>query len=290
MSCVPGDWLLDLTLSVDYPRKPGVLTGAELSIGYGEIVGLVGQSGSGKTTLGMAIPRLVSAPGARVSGRLVFRGEDLLTCTERRIRSIRGKDIGVVFQGAQSALNPALRLGTQLREVWRAHRSRSEWKARGQEHAKELLRAMGLPSDDAFLRRYPAEISIGQAQRVLIAMAVMHSPALVIADEPTSALDMVTQAEVLKLLRELRDNLGTSVLFISHDLGAVAALCDRIGILFNGRIVETIHAERIFSAPQHAYTRSLIEAIPFPHARALAPQGPLAGVPGPNTLAEATGT
>jgi ABC-type dipeptide/oligopeptide/nickel transport system ATPase component len=272
MPCVPGNWLLDLTLSVDYPRRPGVLTGAELSIGYGEIVGLVGQSGSGKTTLGMAIPRLVSASAARVSGRLLFRGEDLLSYTQRRMRSIRGKDIGVVFQGAQSALNPALRLGTQLREVWRAHRSRWEWKARGQEHAKELLRAMGLPADDAFLRRYPAEISIGQAQRVLIAMAVMHSPALVIADEPTSALDIVTQAEVLKLLRELRDNLGTSVLFISHDLGAVASLCDRIAILFNGAIVETIRAERLFSEPQHPYTRSLIEAIPVPYARSLATQ------------------
>ena len=175
---------------------------------------------------------------------------------------MRGKEIGVVFQGASSALNPALRLGVQLREVWRAHRSAREWDTVGLAQAYAVLRAMQLPGDETFLARFPAQISVGQAQRVLIAMAVMHHPALVIADEPTSALDMVTQAEVLGLMSSLRDGFGSSLLFISHDLAAVGAVCDRIAILRDGEIVEMGPPATIFAAPRHSYTRSLIAAIP----------------------------
>ena len=257
--------LLRINLSVGYPGKPEVLRALELALDEREIVGLVGQSGSGKSTLGLAIPRLLGA-SARVSGEIRYRGRDLLTLPEREMRCIRGKEIAVVFQGAASALNPALRLGTQLREVWRAHRDAREWPGEGRKHAAGLLASMQLPYDEEFLGRYPGQISIGQAQRVLIAMAVMHRPALVIADEPTSALDMVTQAEVLELMRGLRDRFGSSLLFISHDLAAVAAVCDRLAILCDGQIVEMGPTAQIFAAARHPYTQSLLRAMP---ARAL---------------------
>ena len=253
--------LLRTRLSVGYPGKPAVLQELELAIGEGEIVGLVGQSGSGKSTLGLAIPRLLVTT-AQVSGEIRYRGENLLKRSEREMRRIRGKEIAVVFQGAASALNPARRLGAQLWEVWRAHRSRSDWNTEGREQAMALLRTMQLPDDEAFLRRYPSEISIGQAQRVLVAMAVMHRPALVIADEPTSALDMVTQAEVLGLMRSLRDQFGSSLLFISHDLAAVSAVCDRLAILREGQIVEMGPTAEIFAGARHPYTKALIRAMP----------------------------
>jgi peptide/nickel transport system ATP-binding protein len=253
--------LLRISLGVGYPGKPDVLRALELAIEEREIVGLVGQSGSGKSTLGLAIPRLLPST-ARVSGEIRYRGTDLLRRSEREMRRIRGKEVAVVFQGASSALNPALRLGIQLREVWRAHRSGREWNREGREQAAALLAAMQLPHDDAFLERYPSQISIGQAQRVLIAMALMHRPALVIADEPTSALDMVTQAEVLGLMRALRDRFGSSLLFISHDLAAVAAVCDRLAILRDGRIVEMGPTAEIFAAARHPYTQALLRAMP----------------------------
>jgi ABC-type dipeptide/oligopeptide/nickel transport system ATPase component len=253
--------LLRVRISVEYPGKPRVLRQLALEIGEAEIVGLVGQSGSGKSTLGLAIPRLLAGT-ARVSGEIRYRGEELLRLSAGEMRRIRGKEIGVVFQGASSALNPALRLGVQLREAWRAHRSAREWKTLGRAHCSELLGRMHLPGDDGFLNRYPGQISIGQAQRVLIAMAVMHQPALVIADEPTSALDMVTQAEVLQLMRGLRDFFGGSLLFISHDLAAVSAICDRLAILRDGEIVETGATAELFAAPRHPYTRMLLAAMP----------------------------
>jgi ABC-type dipeptide/oligopeptide/nickel transport system ATPase component len=263
--------LLHVRLSVDYPRKPKVLNELELTIGEGEILGLVGQSGSGKSTLGLAIPRLL--PGtARVTGEIRYRGEDLLRYPAGEMRRIRGKEIGVVFQGASSALNPALRLGVQLREVWRAHRSAGEWKTEGCTRCAVLLGSMQLPGGDAFLERYPSQISIGQAQRILIAMALMHRPALVIADEPTSALDMVTQAEVLHLMRGLRERFGSSLLFISHDLAAVSAACDRLAILRDGEIVESGAAAEMFATPCHPYTQTLLGAM-----NNLYPGGPSAG-------------
>ncbi len=253
--------LLHVRLTVDYPGNPKVLNELTLTIAEGEIVGLVGQSGSGKSTLGMAIPRLL--PGsARVTGEVLYRGEDLLRYPARAMRRMRGKKIGVVFQGASSALNPALRLGVQLREVWRAHRRAGEWKKAGRAECAVLLADMQLPGDSAFLDRYPSQISIGQAQRLLIAMAVLHRPPLVIADEPTSALDMVTQAEVLGLMRRLRDEFGTSLLFISHDLAAVSAVCDRLAILRHGEIVEMGATPDIFASPRHPYTQTLLRAMP----------------------------
>jgi ABC-type dipeptide/oligopeptide/nickel transport system ATPase component len=175
------------------------------------------------------------------------------------MRESRGRVMSLVPQGASGALNPALRIGTQLREAWNAHSSVS-WDAAWPD-VEQLLVACGLPGDDTLLRRFPSEISIGQAQRVLIVMALMHRPSLVIADEPTSALDVITQSDVLDLLASFTVQRRTSVLLISHDLSVVAAACDRIAILHEGQVVECGAAERVLTAPEHAYTRELVGAL-----------------------------
>jgi len=194
-------------------------------------------------------------PGLRV--RFGMPG---LALSERAMRELRGRRIALVLQSPLSALNPALRIGTQLKEAWRAH-SGSGREACHRAIA-EALASVSLHEGEAFLRRFPSEVSVGQAQRVLIAMAILHRPSLLIADEPTSALDAITQAEVLALFGSLNRKLGTAVLYISHDLLSVAALCHRIAILEAGEIVETASSERIFTLPAHPYTQRLISALP----------------------------
>lgn len=262
--------LLDVDITVDYPGKPGVLKGLQLAVEPGEIAGLIGESGSGKSTLALALMRLLDPRSSSIRGSVCFRGQNLLQLNERQMRRIRGKEIGLVLQSASSALNPVLRIEDQLREAWRAHES-GRW-SEGREHVANLLQRMELPADDAFLRKYPSQVSIGQAQRILIAMAVMHRPALILADEPTSALDVITQARVLRLLRELATTWDIAVLYISHDLPSVASVCDRLCILRKGEIVESGPCAEIFAAPVHPYTRDLIDALPFRHL----PAAPLA--------------
>lgn len=247
--------LLSARLSVDYPNRSEVLSGVELGIAPGEIVGLVGESGSGKSTLALALVRLLQFRGGTARGRLQFRGRDLLTLSERQMRAVRGREIGLVLQSPTSALNPSMRIGRQILESWRAHRE-------GTPDLLEVLDTVNLPADKSFLERYPAQLSVGQAQRVLIGMAILHRPALLIADEPTSALDAVTQAEILKLFTRLNRQMGMAVLYISHDLLSVASLCHRIAILQNGRMVETNTTDEIFHSPRHPYTQALLQAIP----------------------------
>lgn len=254
------DAFLSVSLTVGYRNKPQVLRSLHLRMGQGEVLGLIGQSGSGKSTLALTILRLLEMKGGSVQGSVVFQGRDLLQLKEREMRDVRGNEIGLVLQSPLSSLNPALRIGTQLLETWKAHASgpREEAMCR----IKDALASVSLPNDDEFLRRYPAQLSVGQAQRVLIAMAVMHRPALLIADEPTSALDVITQKEILQLFRKLNRELGTAILFISHDLLSVGAICDRIAILNAGEIVECGPTNEIFSRPSHLYTKCLIEALP----------------------------
>lgn len=251
---------LSLSLDVSYRNKPEALKSVFLQMRQGEVLGLIGQSGSGKSTLALAILRLLELKGGKASGTIFFQGRDLLKLKEREMRALRGSEIGLVLQSPLSSLNPALRIGTQLTEAWKAHASgpRDEAKSRIQ----DALIAVSLPSDDEFLRRFPSQLSVGQAQRVLIAMAVMHRPALLIADEPTSALDVITQAEVLQLFRKLNQDLSTGILYISHDLLSVATICDRIAILNQGEIVECGLTGQIFNHPVHPYTKKLIAALP----------------------------
>ena len=256
----PGEPLLSVNLSVDYAGKPGVLRNAALDVHRGEVLGLVGQSGSGKSTLGLAILRLLDPAAAQVKGRIDFQGQDLLGVSEREMQRVRGREIGLVLQSPLASLNPSLRIGSQLMEAWRAHSDGPFEKA--QEYLLDLLSAVSLPAEEGFLRRYPRQLSVGLAQRVLIAMALVHGPSLILADEPTSALDMITQSEILELLARINRERKTAILYISHDLLSVATLCHRVAILHERRIVECGAVEQIFRAPQHPYTRKLIEAIP----------------------------
>jgi ABC-type dipeptide/oligopeptide/nickel transport system ATPase component len=252
--------LLSLRLSVDYKQKAGVLRDAAIDLRHGEILGLVGQSGSGKSTLSLAILRLLHLKGGTARGTLLFKEQNLFTKTEAEMRSLRGREISIVLQSPLSALNPALRIGSQLGEAWRAHAhgTREECSTA----IKAALTNVSLPNDPAFLRRKPSQLSVGQAQRVIIAMAILHRPSLLIADEPTSALDTITQSEVLALFAQLNRDLGTSILYISHDLVSVAALCQRIAIMNAGEIVECGPPAQIFGAPRHAYTQRLVAALP----------------------------
>lgn len=254
--------LLQLQLrEVGYDRrKPAVLRGLSLEVNAGEIVGLVGQSGSGKTTLGLSILRLLPRHCA-IDGNINFRGRDLLSLREREMRALRGAEIGLVLQNPLAALNPALRIGTQFTEAWRAHTPKGR-PEEIEQHILATLQDVSLPPDRDFLRRYPRSLSVGMAQRVLIAMAILHRPPLVIADEPTSALDALTQADILALFAQLNRQRGTAMLYISHDLLSVASLCHRVAILHQGQIAEQGPTAAIFHRPQHPYTRQLLAALP----------------------------
>ena len=254
-----SDTLLSIQASVRYGEKT-VLRDVSLELGRGEVLGIVGQSGCGKSSLALALLGLLKLKGGRAEGSLRFNGADLLALSESGFRKLRGKDIALVLQSPMSALNPALRIGTQLREAWNLHASGSKEECR--KAIQQAMTDVSLPSDDEFLRRFPSQLSVGQAQRVLIGMAILHRPALLIADEATSALDAITAAEVLKLFAELNQRLGMTILFISHDLPSVANLCHRIAIVHQGAIVESGTPQQIFTAPSHPYTRQLVNALP----------------------------
>jgi ABC-type dipeptide/oligopeptide/nickel transport system ATPase component len=208
----------------------------------------------------MAILGLLSRKRATVEGSIVFQGADLLQMKERDLRGLRGRSLSLVLQSPLSSLNPALRIRTQLREAWRAHAQGTAQDC--QTVIESAMNSVSLPADPDFLRKYPAQLSVGQAQRVLIAMAVMHHPALLVADEATSALDVITQSEILALFTQLNREIGMSILYISHDLPSVAGICQRIAILHEGQIVECGSTEQVFKAPAHPYTRRLMESLP----------------------------
>jgi len=252
--------LLSAQVTVAYSGKGPVLRAATIEVGEGEIVGLVGQSGSGKSTLALTILGLLDCKHAHVTGSLVFRGRDLLKLRERELRMLRGRAMSLVLQSPLTSLNPALRIRTQMREAWKVHGNGT---AADRESAiQSALASAALSSYPELLQRFPSQLSVGQAQRVLIAMALLHRPALLIADEATSALDVITQSEILALFATLNRETGTSILYISHDLPSVASICHRIAILHEGQIVECGPTAQLFSEPSHPYTRQLIAAQP----------------------------
>jgi peptide/nickel transport system ATP-binding protein len=246
--------LLNLRISVEYGEKR-VLNELALGVEHGEIMGLVGRSGEGKSTIALSILGLLGLKGGRCSGEILFQDRDLLKLHPREMRRLRGKEIALVPQSPLAALNPNVRLGSQLEEAWRAHeKGKPDW--------QPLLESVSLPAEESFLRQYPRNLSVGLAQRFLIAMAILHNPALLLADESTSALDTITQAEILGLFKRLNRERGIAILYIPHDLASVASLCHRVAILREGEIVECGGAEEVFRNPRNGYTRELIAAIP----------------------------
>ncbi len=251
-------------LSVQFFTHQGVVRALEevdLAIQPGEIMGLVGETGCGKSVMARSILRLIPQPPGTISGGVIlFKGEDILRVRPRRLREIRGNRISMIFQEPMSSLNPVFTVGNQMEEVIILHQRVDRKKARG--IAVEMLQQVNMPDPAQVLTKYPHELSGGMRQRVMIAMELSCRPDLLIADEPTTALDVTVQAQVLTILVDLVKRLGTSVLFISHDLGVIAQLCDRVSVMYAGRIVETAPVTRLFAAPRHPYTRGLLQAIP----------------------------
>ena len=245
-----------------------------LRVRPGEVLGLVGESGSGKTTVGMALLGYTRRGGEVSSGSMIIDGEELTRLHDRELRALRGSTVSYIPQDPGTALNPALRIGTQLSETLEAHaEGRSE--AERKQRIREVLEEVALPSDDAFLRRYPHQLSGGQQQRVAITMAFANRPKVIVCDEPTTGLDVTTQARVLETIRELSRSHGVTALYISHDLAVVAELADQVAVMYGGRIVEQATCEQLFSAPRHPYTARLLRAIPD-----LAGKREVVGIPG----------
>jgi oligopeptide/dipeptide ABC transporter ATP-binding protein len=265
-------------LRVDFATDHGwanVVNGVSFGVGENEIVGLVGESGSGKTVTGLSILGLVpSPPGRKSGGHIWFRGEDLTEVSTDRLRQVRGDEISMIFQEPMTSLNPAFTVGDQIAETYRRHRGVSRNAA--MTRAVEVLDLVGIPNARQRAREYPHEFSGGMRQRVMIAMALCCDPKLLIADEPTTALDVTVQAQILELLVSMRDELGMGIIFITHDLGVVAEICDRVVVMYAGEVVETSPADDLFGQPRHPYTEGLLSAMPQLGSRS----GRLASIPG----------
>jgi peptide/nickel transport system ATP-binding protein len=250
-------------LRVEFPSEDGVVhavDGITYQVFPGRTLGIVGESGSGKTVSSLTALGLTRRQGARISGRILFEGQDLLTLSEDSMRAIRGNDIAMVFQDPLSSLHPLYKVGRQLTEAVRAHRDVSKSAAR--ERAIELLGLVGIPDPTGRVDQYPHEFSGGMRQRVMIAMALANEPKLLFADEPTTALDVTVQAQILALMERLQRELGMAIVIITHDLGVVAEMADEIAVMYAGRIVETTSAARLFASPEHPYTWGLLKSIP----------------------------
>jgi peptide/nickel transport system ATP-binding protein len=256
--------LLDVkNLRVDLPTERGLLhavRGIDFQVRRGEMLCLVGESGCGKSMTSLALMGLLPRNAQRSADRLRFDGVDLLGLPERGMAALRGARIAMIFQEPMTSLNPSYTLGDQLCEALRAHRKVSAAQAR--ERAVYLLERAGVPQAPERLRQYPHQLSGGLRQRVMIAMALMCGPDLIIADEPTTALDVTIQAQILRLVRELQQEFGTAVVFITHDLGVVARIADRVAVMYAGEVVETAPVGELFAHPTHPYTRGLLSCIP----------------------------
>jgi oligopeptide/dipeptide ABC transporter ATP-binding protein len=250
-------------LQTSFYTRDGVVhavDGIDFHVDRSEIMGLVGESGCGKSVTALSIMGLVGRPGRVEAGEVIFDGQDLLKLRPDDVRKLRGDQLSMIFQQPQSSLNPVWDVGRQIGEVLEIHRNMKRGPAR--QRALELLRMVGIPDPERRLKAYPHEMSGGMAQRVMIAMALACEPELLIADEPTTALDVTIQAQILDLMRNLREQTGTAIILITHDLGVVAEMCDRVAVMYAGEIVEHTDVETLFRHPRHPYTRGLIGSIP----------------------------
>lgn len=274
------DILLEVkNLRVDLPTPRGMLhavRGIDFSVRRGEMLCLVGESGCGKSMTSLALMDLLPRKAIRTADHMRFKGHDLQTMTPRQRAAMRGDEMAMIFQEPMTSLNPAFTLGNQLCETLLAHRKVSMSTAR--DRAVWLMERVGIPMAADRLNQYPHQLSGGLRQRIMIAMALMCEPELIIADEPTTALDVTIQAQILRMLRELQQEFGTAVIFITHDLGVVARIADRVSVMYAGQIVETAPVMPLFHQPQHPYTRGLLDCIPV-QGKTM-PGQPLRAIPG----------
>ena len=253
--------------------------GVSFAVGAGETLAIVGESGSGKSVTSLSIMRLVPTPPGNIAGGNVrFRGRDLLRLSEPDMRRVRGNEISMIFQEPMSSLNPLLTAGEQIAEVVRLHQGLGRTAAR--RRAVEMLARVNIPDPDHRANEYPHRLSGGMRQRVMIAMALACHPALLIADEPTTALDVTIQAQILQLIRKLQAEMGMSVLFITHNLGVVAQVADRVAVMYAGRIVEQGDVAAVFASPLHPYTRALLRSVPHVEGGGRNPARRLLSIPG----------
>jgi oligopeptide/dipeptide ABC transporter ATP-binding protein len=261
---VEKELLLEISaLQTHFFTEEGVVKavdGIDVSIRPGETLALVGESGCGKSVTALSILQLVAPPGRITGGRILFEGQNLLELNEKQMRAIRGNRISFIFQEPMTSLNPVYKIGAQVAEVLRLHRREKTGEA--DRRAMEMLAKVGIPDPERRMKEYPHQMSGGMRQRVMIAMALACNPTLIIADEPTTALDVTIQAQILDLMNNLKERLGTSILLITHDLGVVAEMAQSVAVMYAGQIVETARVEALFSNPRHPYTVGLMASIP----------------------------
>jgi oligopeptide/dipeptide ABC transporter ATP-binding protein len=252
-----------INLQTHFPTRAGLVRAVDdvsFYVDKGELLGVVGESGCGKSITALSIMRLISPPGKIAGGEILFEGENLLNFSEERMRSLRGDDIAMIFQDPMTSLNPVYKVGEQIAEALRLHRNMSRKDAR--EATIEAMKEVAIPDPTRRVNDYPHQLSGGMRQRVMIAMALACDPKLLIADEPTTALDVTIQAQILELLNELRRTRELGVLLITHDLGVVAEVADRVAVMYTGRIVEESPVEELFARPKHPYTEGLLRSVP----------------------------
>jgi oligopeptide transport system ATP-binding protein len=259
-----GEYLVDVKnerLSFFTPAgEVKALNDVSIRLKEGEVLGIVGESGSGKSVTAYSLMGLTAHPGKLLGGELHFNGHQVEQMTEKEIRKFRGNEISIIFQDPMTSLNPVYTIGNQITEVIRLHTDKTRQQAK--ERARELLELVGINEPEKRLKQYPHELSGGMRQRVMIAIALACEPKLLIADEPTTALDVTIQAQILELMMELKDKLGMAIIMITHDLGVVASMCERIAVMYAGRIIEYGTTDDIFYHPKHEYTKGLIRSIP----------------------------
>ncbi|NWL86823.1 MULTISPECIES: ABC transporter ATP-binding protein [unclassified Paenibacillus] len=268
-------------LHVSFSVKGGevkAVRGMNFEVGKGETVAIVGESGSGKSVTAQTIMRLIPSPPSIIKqGEILFQGQDILKKSNHQMEAIRGKDIGMIFQDPMTSLNPTIRIGKQITEVLIKHQKMSAGEAK--KRAVEMLKLVGIKNAEARFNQYPHEFSGGMRQRAMIAIALACRPSLLIADEPTTALDVTIQAQIMDVMKEMQQRLGTSIILITHDLGVVAGMCDRVIVMYAGEVVETGTKWEIFKNPQHPYTKGLLRSMPRLDQKKGEPLIPIIGTP-----------